>query len=770
MNKNLVIVESPAKARTINKYLGNNFEVLASYGHVRDLIPKDGAIDLDTFTMNYTLIDKNKKHVNEIIKAFKTADALFLATDPDREGEAISWHLTEILANKNLLKNKPVKRIVFHEITQSAIKDALAHPRDVSMELVNAQQARRALDYLVGFNLSPLLWKKIKYGLSAGRVQSPALRMIVEREVEIEAFTPQEFWSIEADCLHHNQAFTGKLIQFENKKVEQFTVVDEKSAAEIRDKLLQVANGHLKVVKVEKKQRKRRPAAPFITSTLQQEASRKLGFSASRTMRIAQQLYEGVDVGGGAVGLITYMRTDSVNLAAEAVAEIRSFVQKRYGSDKVPAKPNVYQTKQKNAQEAHEAIRPTSVNRVPDEIRNALTQDQFKLYNIIWKRTVASQMVDAIIDTVAVDLECGKGSLFRANGSHIRKPGFMAVYLEGTDDVANGNGGDENMLPPLKEGEDVQLTGIRSEQHFTKPPARYTEASLIKALEEYGIGRPSTYAQIITTLLSREYVILDSKRFFPTDVGRVVHRFLKDHFEKYVDYEFTADLEDELDAVSRGEEDWIGLMRSFWGPFSAQVNEKTSMARDELIEDRVLGVDTKSGRPVSVRMGRYGPLVQIGTKDDEEKPRFASLTPNLSIETITLQEALALFELPRQLGTTAEGEPVSVNIGRYGPYVRYGNKFASIKADDPYSISLDRALEIIEEKKREDANKVIQQFAGSNVQVLNGRYGPYITDGSKNARIPKNIEPESLTLEECLLYLEKAPAKKGRGRRTTTKK
>ncbi|KAA3655813.1 MAG: DNA topoisomerase I [Calditrichaeota bacterium] len=769
MNKNLVIVESPAKARTINKYLGNNYEVLASYGHVRDLIPKDGAIDLDSFTMNYMLIDKNKKHVNEIIKAFKSADALYLATDPDREGEAISWHLTEILANKKLLKNKPVKRIVFNEITQSAIDEAISHPRDVSMELVNAQQARRALDYLVGFNLSPLLWKKIKYGLSAGRVQSPALRMIVERELEIEAFTPQEFWSIEADCEHQKQAFTGKLTKYENKKVEQFTVADKKSATAIRDNLVQVANGKLTVAKVEKKQRKRRPAAPFITSTLQQEASRKLGFSASRTMRIAQQLYEGVDVGGGAVGLITYMRTDSVHLAKEAVSEIRNLVQARYGQDNVPAKPNVYKTKQKNAQEAHEAIRPTSVNRVPDEIRGALTQDQYKLYNIIWKRTVASQMVDAIIDTVAVDLECGKGSIFRATGSHIRKPGFMAVYLEGTDDATNGNNSDEKMLPALKEGEQVQLNGIRSEQHFTKPPARYSEASLIKALEEYGIGRPSTYAQIISTLLSREYVLLVSKRFVPTDVGRVVHRFLKDHFEKYVDYDFTAELEDELDAVSRGEEDWIGLMRNFWGPFSAQVNEKTQMARDELIEDRVLGNDLKSGRTVSVRMGRYGPLVQIGTKDDEEKPRFAGLTPNLSIETVTLEEALALFELPRQLGETPEGELVSVNIGRYGPYVRFGNKFASIKDDDPYSISLERALEIIDEKKKEDANRIIQQFAGSTVQVLNGRYGPYITDGSKNARIPKSIPPESLTLEECLHYLEKAPTKKGRGRRKTSK-
>ena len=445
MGKKLVIVESPAKARTINKYLGKDFEVLASYGHVRDSIPKVGAVDLESFAMNYTLIDKNKKYVNEIIKAFKKSDALFLATDPDREGEAISWHLQEILAEKNLIKNKPVKRIAFNEITQSAIDEAISHPRQVSMDLVNAQQARRALDYLVGFNLSPLLWKKIKYGLSAGRVQSPALRMIVERELEIEAFKEEEYWTIEADCKKEKQPFAGKLTKYDGKKIKQFSITDKKAAGDIRQALLQAANGKLHVVDVEKKQRKRRPTAPFITSTLQQEASRKLGFSASRTMRIAQQLYEGVDVGNGAVGLITYMRTDSVNRAKEAIDYIRNFIQQRYGAGEVPARPNVYKTKQKNAQEAHEAIRPTSVNRVPEDIRSALTNDQFKLYNIIWKRAVASQMVDALIDTVAVDLECGKNNIFRATGSAIRKPGFMAVYLEGTDDANNGNG--EKMLP-----------------------------------------------------------------------------------------------------------------------------------------------------------------------------------------------------------------------------------------------------------------------------------------------------------------------------------
>ena len=557
---NLVIVESPAKAKTIKKYLGKDFEVLASYGHVRDLVPKEGAVDpANDFAMKYQVIERNDKHVKAITTKLKNADALYLATDPDREGEAISWHLYELLKGKRVLKDKPVHRVVFNEITKKAVQDAVAHPRELSMDLVNAQQARRALDYLVGFNLSPLLWKKVRRGLSAGRVQSPALRLICEREEEIEAFETREYWTIEADTEKDGQAFSAKLTHFAGEKLEQFSVTDGERAAEIEQTLHAAAGGQLDVVKVEKKQRKRNPAAPFTTSTLQQEASRKLGFTAQRTMRIAQQLYEGVDIGSGAVGLITYMRTDSVNLADEALAELRDFIGEKYGADQLPKSPRQYKTKAKNAQEAHEAIRPTSVLNTPRPIARHLDRDQLKLYSLIWKRTVACQMIHATIDTVAADLGAGEGNVFRANGSTIANPGFMQVYLEGTDDAKPGDG-EEKMLPPLREGEQIALNKIRPEQHFTEPPPRYSEASLVKTLEEYGIGRPSTYASIISTLQDREYVEMDKKRFIPTDVGRVVNKFLTNYFTQYVDYDFTARLEDELDAVSRGEEEWIPLL------------------------------------------------------------------------------------------------------------------------------------------------------------------------------------------------------------------
>ena len=763
MATNLVIVESPAKARTIKQYLGSDFEVVASYGHVRDLIPKEGAVDTDDFSMKYEVIARNKKHIDDIVRLAKKSDALYLATDPDREGEAISWHVHEILRQKKVLNGLPVHRVVFHEITKSAIQEAMDHPRGLSTDLINAQQARRALDYLVGFNLSPLLWKKIRRGLSAGRVQSPALRMIVERELEIEAFVPREYWSIEADAEKEGNPFVARLTHYKGEKVTQFSVEKEDHATDVRKTLLDAAAGKLDVLAVEKKTRKRHPSPPFTTSTLQQEASRKLGFSAQRTMRIAQELYEGINIGNEEVGLITYMRTDSVSLAKSAIAELRDLIQKRYGGDKVPARPNLYKTRSKNAQEAHEAIRPTAAGRTPEAMKRFLSTDQVKLYDMIWKRAVASQMIHATINTVAVDLGAGEGNVFRATGSNILDPGFMSVYLEGRDDPADD--AEEGILPVMKKGEAVDLLGIRADQHFTKPPPRYTEASLIKSLEEYGIGRPSTYASIISTLQQREYVELESRRFIPTDVGRVVNRFLTQHFESYVDYEFTAKLEDDLDAVSRGEQEWVPLMKEFWEKLHNRVEEKESMGREELLEDRVLGVDPKSGKPVTARIARFGPVVQIGDKEDEEKPRFAGLRPGQSVDTITLEEALKLFELPRDLGKTPEGEEVSVGIGRYGPYVRYGSKFASIKDDDPYSLTLERALEIIQEKKTTEANRVIQAFEGSDIQVLRGRYGPYITDGAKNARIPKGKDPETLTLEECQDLIAKAPEKKGRARR-----
>ncbi len=609
MSKNLVIVESPAKCKTIKKYLGTGFEVLASYGHVRDLLPKEGAVDTEHgFAMKYQVIDKNQKHIDAIAKAITKADTLFLATDPDREGEAISWHICEYLKEKGLLKGKTVQRVVFHEITQKAILEAMENPRELATELVNAQQARRALDYLVGFNLSPLLWKKIRRGLSAGRVQSPALRMIVERELDIEKFIAQEYWSIEAD-LNKGADFKAKLTQYANEKLSQFSVTNGDQAAAIEQTLTTAAAGALTVIKVDKKKRKRNPAPPFITSTLQQEASRKLGFTAQRTMRIAQQLYEGIDTGSGATGLISYMRTDSVNLAKEAVEEIRNYIGARFGAENVPPAPNVYKTKSKNAQEAHEAIRPTSIERDPASLRDALNKDQLKLYELIWKRTLACQMIHATINTMAVDMIAGSAEhIFRANGSSVETPGFMAVYQEDVDDAKASD--EEKMLPAIVEGDIIQLLKIRPEQHFTEPPPRFSEASLVKSLEEHGIGRPSTYAAIISTLQQREYVTLDKKRFQPTDVGRIVTKFLTEYFFKYVDYEFTANLEDELDAVSRGEEEWVPLLTRFWSPFKGRIDEiEVSVSRQDVTHEALDEACPKCGKPLSIRLGRRGRFI-----------------------------------------------------------------------------------------------------------------------------------------------------------------
>ena len=770
MAKNLLIVESPAKGKTIKKYLGKDFDVLASYGHVRDLVPKEGAVDPDNhFSMKYQPVERNKKHVDAIKKLLKKADSLLLATDPDREGEAISWHLLELLKEKNLLKDKKVARVVFHEVTKKSVNEAVQNPKELDMNQVNAQQARRALDYLVGFNLSPLLWKKIKYGLSAGRVQSPALRLIVEREEEIQAFEPQEYWTIQAATEKQQKSFLANLTLLDNEKVKKFTVNNEQQALAIKDALLKAANGELHVGEITRKQRKRNPAPPFTTSTLQQEAVRKLGFSAQRTMRTAQSLYEGIAIAEGEVGLITYMRTDSVNLSQDALNEIREYIPQRFGQDMLPEKTRYYKTKSKNAQEAHEAIRPTSIKRHPEEVKAYLSPDQYKLYSLIWKRTLACQMIHATIDTVSANLLCGSKAVFRASGSTIKHPGFISVYQEGQDDVQDQD--DENMLPALKEGETLPLKDIISEQHFTEPPPRYNEATLVKTLEEYGIGRPSTYASIISTLQDREYATLEQRRFYPTDIGKIVTGFLSKFFTRYVDYDFTAKLEDELDAIARGETQMEPVLDDFWHPFHQLVEDvEENVSRDEVLQSRELGIDPKSGKPVSVRMGRYGPYVQIGTRDDEEKPRFAGLRPGQKMDEITLQDALVLFQLPRELGESPEGEKISVNIGRFGPYVKYNSKYASIKEDDPYTITLERALEIVAEKKQIEANRIIQVFEEEGIQVLNGRYGPYITDGKKNAKIPKDKEPKELTLEECQQLIAAAPEKKTRGKKKTAGK
>ena len=768
MGKNLLIVESPAKAKTINRYLGSDFEVLASYGHVRDLPSRDGAVDTENdFSMEYELSDGSKKHVDAIVKATRKADAVYLATDLDREGEAISWHIYEILKNKKLAEKIPFYRVEFSEITKHAILDAVANPRELSMDLVNAQQARRALDHLVGFTLSPLLWKKIKPGLSAGRVQSPALRMIVEREREIEAFKAREYWTFEADLQKTGVPFTANLVRLDDKKYRQFDIQDEKQAAKVREQLIADAKGQLKADRITRKERKRRAAPPFITSTLQQDASRKLRFSAQKTMRTAQSLYEGVEINGDTEGLITYMRTDSLMLSNDAIADIRRQIGSQFGEDYVPEKPNFYKNKSKNAQEAHEAIRPTSASLEPSKLKPSLSNDQFRLYELIWKRTLASQMSPARMDTVAVEFDCGKGASFRANGSVVKFPGFLAAYevSKPASEVKK-----ESRLPDMKEGDVLKLDEIRAEQHFTEPPPRYSEASLVKAMEEYGIGRPSTYASIMSTLVRRHYVELESRRFYPTDTGRVVERFLENHFTEYVDYEFTARLEDELDEVSRGEKDWVPLMESFWRPFKDRVTEKQdSVSRDDAKSARVLGTDPKSGKPLSVRLGRFGPHAQIGTRDDDEKPVFAGLRPGQSLETITLEEALELFKLPRELGVTPEGEKVFAAIGRFGPYIRFDNKFVSLKDIDPHEVTLEQALVLIAEKKEFEANRIIQTFEGSDIQVLRGRYGPYITDGNKNARMPKDREPESLTLAECEELIAAAPDRK-RGKKKVAKK
>ena len=770
MSINLVIVESPAKAKTIKKYLGKDFEVLASYGHVRDLVPKEGAVDPEhDFAMKYQVVERNQKHVDAISRALKKAKSLYLATDPDREGEAISWHLYELMKSQGELEGKTVQRVVFYEITKASVREAMAQPRELSVDLVNAQQARRALDFLVGFNLSPLLWKKVRPGLSAGRVQSPALRMICEREDEIAAFVAREYWTIDAELEHSEQKFPGKLVEYAGAKVEQFSFTTEAEARAVERTLKDAAKGTLTVLGVDRKQRRRNPAPPFTTSTLQQEAARKLSFSAQKTMRVAQQLYEGVDIGEGAVGLITYMRTDSLNLAQEAIGQIRDTIVQLYGKEGLAEEPRIYKTKSKNAQEAHEAIRPTAANILPNDIEKHLEADQFRLYSLIWKRTVACQMAPAIFDTVAVDLLAGTAeqakapnalprTVLRANGSTLVKPGYISVYQEGMDDVVQDDS--DHVLPPMKEGDKVKLTGVVPTQHFTEPPPRFSEASLVKALEEYGIGRPSTYASIISTLRDREYVDIESRRFTATDIGKIVSRFLTQYFTTYVDYDFTAKMEDSLDAVAAGDQEWVPLLEKFWKPFIDLVNHtETSVSREEVAQARDLGIDPLSGKPMTVRMGRFGPFVQIGTKDDEDKPRFAGLRPGQKMDLITHEQALELFKLPRKLGQTAAGEEITTNVGRFGPYVKFGAKYVSLKTDDPYEITLERALEVIREKEIADANRLILDFPDAGIQVLNGRFGPYITDKQRNAKIPKDRDPKSMTLEECQTMLAAAPVR-----------
>ncbi len=764
MSKKLLIVESPAKVKTIGKVLGKDYTVMASYGHVRDLPPKDGSIDTENgFAMRYEVIERNAKYVDQIVRAAKDVDEILLATDLDREGEAISWHIAEILRGKKLTKDLPMNRVTFSEITPKAIKAAILHPRPLAMDLVNAQQARRALDYLVGFNVSKVLWAKVSGAKSAGRVQSPALRMIAEREDEIEQFVAQEYWTIEAGLNQNGGIFSAKLTHYQTEKLSQFDLNEAGSANAAKATLLGHAAkqgsgplGALKVTDIQRKDRQRRPAAPFTTSTLQQEASRKLNFGAQRTMRTAQSLYEGVATSEGQVGLITYMRTDSVNLSNDALADLRATISNLFGAHLLPAAPIEYKNKSKNAQEAHEAVRPSSAARTPESVRKYLKDDEFRLYELIWKRTIACQMKPAVLNTVSVDLACGQGNTFRANGSTVVEAGFLTVYEEGRDVKTEDD--DSNMLPVLTLGDLVPMETLDADQHFTEPPPRYSEATLVKQMEEIGIGRPSTYASIIQVLLARDYVTLENKRFTPTDVGRVLIRFLGGSFPDYVDYEFTAKLEDELDEIARGEKQHIPLLEKFWKRLRELVGLTENLSRAEASNARVLGVDPASGKEISVRIGRFGPFAQIGTKDDEDKPKFASLRPGQKMDFVTLDDALKLFELPRKLGADHQGREITIAVGRFGPFAKVGAMYVSLgKTDDPYEITHARAVELIQEKEAMLAARVMKTFNDGAIQILQGKYGPYITDGVKNGKILKGMEALDLTLEDCLAALEIAP-------------
>jgi DNA topoisomerase-1 len=803
----LVIVESPSKSKTLKKYLGADYEILASYGHVRDLQPKTGAVDTENFSMKYQVIERNAKHVEAIVKAAKKADEVLLATDPDREGEAISWHISEILKERKV--KTPMKRVAFYEITESAVQDAVRNPREIATDLVDAQQARRALDYLVGFNLSPLLWRKISPGLSAGRVQSPALRMIVEREEEIEAFVPREYWTLHLDSHKGAQSFTAKLTHFKGEKLEQFTVEHEARSMEW---LAMLEGRDATVMRIEKKRRARHPGAPFTTSTLQQAGVRQLGMTTDRVMRTAQQLYEGMDLGEGPVGLITYMRTDSVNLAQEAITDIRKYVGANFDKAFLPPTALQYKAKTKNAQEAHEAVRPTSVTRTPEAVKPFLTADQAKLYELIWKRTVACQMTPAQFDTVAADITVGEGT-FRATGQTLAFAGFLAVYQEDDDE-------EESKLPALAEGETLPVDKLYGEQHFTQPPPRYTEASLVKALEEYGIGRPSTYASIISTLQDREYVVLEKKRFQPADIGRLVNCFLTRHFNHYVDYDFTAKLEDKLDDVSNGKRVWSRLLGEFWKEFDGELKAKQDVERGcPILEscpkcgkplfmqaskrglfigcsgypecdytrplhaataegDNILGLDPATGLEVKLLSGRFGPYVQIGEMPEDKKapkPRRASWPKEIPLENASLELALKFLSLPREVGHhPTTGLPIVANNGRFGPYLLHDGKFKSIpKTDSVYEIDLPRALEVLAMERAprgaDSAASILKTLGphpedGKDITVRSGRYGPYVKHGSTNATLPKDITPEEITFDEAIELIAarvaKGPAKK----------
>jgi len=833
----VVVVESPAKAKTINKYLGRDFTVLASFGHVRDLPPKDGSVRPEQdFAMDWEADSRGDRQVSAIAKALKGARTLYLATDPDREGEAISWHVRAMLEQKNALKGVDVHRVTFNEITRSAVKHAMEHPRELDQPLIEAYMARRALDYLVGFTLSPVLWRKLPGSRSAGRVQSVALRLICEREAEIEKFKAREYWTVEANFLTPAGApFTARLTHYQGKKLDQFDLnnADLANAAKAA-----VEAGQFTVASVERKRVRRNPPPPFTTSTLQQEASRKLGFGAQQTMRVAQQLYEGVDLAGETVGLITYMRTDGVQMAREAMFAIRDHVKDSYGANYIPGAPREYTSRAKNAQEAHEAIRPTDVTRTPDDVAAFLSPDQRRLYELVWKRAVASQMASAELDQVSVDVTDSKGQTLRATGSIIAFDGFLKLYREDTDDQAEDD--DNRMLPPMAERDPLKRGDVAAIQHFTQPPPRYSEASLVKKMEELGIGRPSTYASILSVLQDRKYVRLDKRRFIPEDRGRLVTAFLVSFFEHYVDSGFTAGMEEKLDDISAGQKDWRQVMHAFWDEFSKAVDQTKDLKISDVInaldedlgphffpsrEDgtdprqctacgtgrlglklgrygsfigcsnyptcqftrrlavdggaeeggdtlkdgmRVLGNHPDTGEEVSVRRGPYGLYVQQGEQEQGSKvrPRRTSLTRGMDGDTITLEAALGLLSLPREIGMHPEtGEKIEAGIGRFGPYVKMGAVFGSLeKDDDVLTIGMNRAMDLLAKKLASVRTVGPHPKDKELVSVRKGRFGPYVQHGNTVANLPRGVAMEDISLDEAVALLaEKGKQLKARG-------
>ncbi|HKQ54662.1 MAG TPA: type I DNA topoisomerase [Methyloceanibacter sp.] len=839
---NIVIVESPAKAKTVNKYLGPDYRVLASYGHVRDLPSKNGSVLPDKdFEMLWDVEPKAAKRLDEIAKAVKGAKKLILATDPDREGEAISWHVLQVLDRKKALTGVPVERVVFNAVTKEAVLDAMRNPRAIDRPLVNAYLARRALDYLVGFTLSPVLWRKLPGARSAGRVQSVALRLVCDRELEIEQFKAQEYWSILAElATAKNEMFQARLVSAGGKKLDKFDIGDEATALRLKAAL---EGGRYRVASVESKSQRRNPAAPFTTSTLQQEASRKLGYSPRHTMQLAQRLYEGIDLGGEAEGLITYMRTDGVQIVPEAVAAIRKLVSKRYGDRYVTPSPRQYETKAKNAQEAHEAIRPTDFGKDPDSVARYLDADAAKLYRLIWQRTLASQAASAEIERTTAEIDVagsdGKGYGVRATGSVIRFDGFLKIYEEGIDDAV----GDDGALPALATGDTPDPRKIEAKQHFTEPPPRYSEATLIKKMEELGIGRPSTYASTLNVLREREYVRIDKKRLYPEDKGRLVTAFLESFFSRYVEYDFTADLEEKLDLISAGQLEWKDVLRDFWREFIAAVNDigdlriaqvldalndllgphifpdqgagtdpracpscavgrlslkvgkfgafigcsnypdcrytrqlaDTNGEMASLAEGKVLGADPESGLDITLRTGRFGPYVQLGEQDGAEKPKRASIPKGNDPQAVDLARALVLLSLPREVGLHPEsGKPITAGFGRFGPYIQHDGKYASLGTpEDVFEIGLNRAVSLLAEKAASSRGRrgasVLKELGehpelGGKVQVLTGRYGPYVKHGKINATLPRDREPEQVTLDEAVALVAaksaKGPAKK----------